>query len=108
ENEALKVIVKVAKMDHINKIFKSKNVKVLDKEYHIEEAPNDELFKSSKKNFNSSTICHNNIGEIQTQETNPKEEPLEPKLELSSAKLGNTDKTYQVEYYELENNTKRK
>ncbi|KAF0388616.1 hypothetical protein F8M41_010998 [Gigaspora margarita] len=83
--KALKVIEKVAEMDHMDKIFESKDVKVLDEEYYMEKAPDDELLGILWKNYSSPTICFNNMEEIQTKEINPKEEPLEPKLEPSLA-----------------------
>ncbi|CAG8780437.1 26004_t:CDS:2, partial [Gigaspora margarita] len=78
--DALKDIEKVAEMDHMDKMFESEDVKVLDEEYYTEKAPNNELLGILWNEYSSPTVCLDNMKEIQTQEINPEEEPLEPKL----------------------------
>ncbi|KAF0510311.1 hypothetical protein F8M41_018423 [Gigaspora margarita] len=87
ENEALKIVVKVAKMDHMDKIFESEDVKILDEEYYTEKAPDNELLEILWKNYSSPTACLDNIEKTQSQEINPEEEPLEPKLGPSLAEV---------------------
>ncbi|CAG8474331.1 15284_t:CDS:2 [Gigaspora margarita] len=41
---ALKVVNKVAKMDHVNKLFEPKDIKILDEKYYTKEDLNDKFF----------------------------------------------------------------
>ncbi|CAG8771194.1 21433_t:CDS:2 [Gigaspora margarita] len=76
DNEALKAVEKFAKIDHVNKIFEPKDVKVLDEKYYTKEALHDELFESLSKDYSSSISCLNIREEQQIQETDSKKKPL--------------------------------
>ncbi|CAG8828103.1 23394_t:CDS:2, partial [Gigaspora margarita] len=75
DNEALKVVEKVAKIDHMNKIFEPKDVKVLDAKYYTKEPLYDELFERLSKNYSSSISCLNIREEQWIQETDLERNP---------------------------------
>ncbi|CAG8835797.1 5937_t:CDS:1, partial [Gigaspora margarita] len=64
-----------AKIDHMNKIFEPKDVKVLDTKYYTKELLYDKLFERLSKNYSSSISCLNIREEQQIQETDLERNP---------------------------------